>query len=79
MATADEDRGEVTVDKTTVYTDILALQKAMVTLYIFLPLWLVVLVSMVRPRVHREAKRERLFNVQYIVRLWYILRGVTFL
>lgn len=49
--TKDEDRGEVAVDKTSVYADSLALQKALVTLYIFLPLWLVVLVSLVSPRV----------------------------
>ena len=42
------DRGEVTVTKTAVYADIISLQKALVPTYIFLPLWLAVLFSLVR-------------------------------
>eukprot|EP00904_Undaria_pinnatifida_P010764 jgi/Undpi1/6818/HiC_scaffold_21.g09294.m1 len=41
------DRGEVTVTKTAVYADIISLQKALVPTYIFLPLWLAVLFSLV--------------------------------
>ena len=41
------DRGEVTVAKTAVYADIISLQKALVPTYIFLPLWLAVLFSLV--------------------------------
>lgn len=46
--TASKDRGEVTVEKTAVYADIVSLQKVLVPTYIFLPLWLTILLSMVR-------------------------------
>ena len=46
--TGTEDRGEVTVEKTAVYADIVSLQKALVPTYILLPLWLAILLSMVR-------------------------------
>lgn len=46
QATYTDSRG-ATVDSTALYADIVALQKAMATAYIFLPLWLIVLVSKV--------------------------------
>lgn len=45
-----EDRGEAMVDKTSVYADTLALQRVMVTIYVFLSLSMVMLVSEVGAR-----------------------------
>ena len=47
-SSASKDRGAVTVEKTAVYADIVSLQKVLVPTYIFLPLWLAVVLSMVR-------------------------------